>query len=43
MLCVVDEFTREALQIRVARRLISSDVIGVLAELCLMRGTPTHI
>ena len=43
MLCVVDEFTREALEIRVSRRLISSDVIGVLSELCLMRGTPTHI
>ena len=43
MLCVVDEFTREALEIRVARRLTSSDVIDVLADLCLMRGTPTHI
>jgi putative transposase len=35
MLCVVDEFTREALAIRVARRLTSSDVIDVLAELFL--------
>ena len=43
MLCVVDECTREALEIRVARRLVSSDVIGVLSELYLMRGTPTHI
>jgi putative transposase len=43
MLCVVDEFTREALAIRVARRLTSSDVIDVLAELFLSHGTPAHI
>ena len=43
MLCVVDEFTREALAIRVKRRLNSSDVLEVLAELMLARGTPSHI
>jgi hypothetical protein len=43
MLCVVDEFTREALAIRVARRLASHDVIEVLADLCLVRGVPKHI
>jgi putative transposase len=43
MLCVVDEFTREALAIRVKRRLNSSDVLEVLAELMLARGTPPHI
>src|SRR5215210_4762275 len=43
MLCVVDEFTREALAIRVARRLSSSDVIDVLADLFLAHGTPRHI
>jgi transposase InsO family protein len=43
MLCVVDEFTREALAIRVARRLDSDRVIEVLAELCLARGVPEHI
>lgn len=43
MLCVVDEFTREALAIRVARRLSSSDVIDVLADLFIARGAPTHI
>ncbi len=43
MLCVVDEFSREALAIRVNRRLNSSDVIETLAELMLERGTPTHI
>ena len=40
---VVDEFTREALAIRVARRLKASDVIDVLADLFLTRGTPSHI
>jgi putative transposase len=43
MLCVVDEFTREALAVRVARKLDSHDVIEVLAELCLARGVPEHI
>ena len=43
MLCVVDEFTREALAIRVARRLSSSDVIDVLADLFIAHGTPIHI
>jgi len=43
MLCVVDEFTREALAIRVARRLNSSDVIDVLADLMLARGAPEHV
>lgn len=43
MLCVVDEFTREALAIRVARKLDSHHVIEVLAELCLARGAPEHI
>jgi putative transposase len=43
MLCVVDEFTREALAIRVARKLSSTDVIDVLADLFLAHGTPAHI
>jgi transposase InsO family protein len=43
MLCVVDEFTREALAIKVARKLDSHNVIEVLAELCLVRGVPEHI
>ena len=43
MLCVVDEFTREVLAIRVKRKLNSSDVLEVLAELMLARGTPSHI
>lgn len=43
MLCVVDEFTREALAIRVERRLGSAEVLEVLAELMLERGVPGHI
>jgi putative transposase len=43
MLCVVDEFTREALAIKVARRLDSHHVIEVLADLCVTRGVPEHI
>jgi putative transposase len=40
---VVDEFTREALAIRVARQLRGVDVIDVLADLFITRGTPVHI
>jgi transposase InsO family protein len=43
MLCVVDEFTREALAIRVGRKLDSNHVIEVLADLCLVHGVPEHI
>jgi putative transposase len=43
MLNVVDEFTRECLAIRVARRLGSAEVIDVLADLFIARGTPAHI
>ncbi len=43
MLNIVDEFTREALAIRVSRRLNSSDVIDVLSDLFILRGVPAHI
>ena len=43
LLCVVDEFSREALAIRVARKLGAADVIDVLADLFIARGTPAHI
>ena len=43
MLNVVDEFTRECLAIRVGRKLGSADVIDVLADLFIARGTPGHI
>ena len=43
MLCVVDEFTREALAIQVARRLDSNHVIELLADLFVTRGVPEHV
>ena len=43
MLCMIDEFTRESLAIRVARKLKASDVIDALADLFILRGIPTHI
>jgi putative transposase len=43
MLCLLDEFTRECLAIKVARRLNSLDVIEMLAALCLERGVPAYI
>ncbi|QTI81070.1 IS3 family transposase (plasmid) [Roseomonas marmotae] len=43
MLNVVDEFTRECLAIRVARKLNSFDVIDVLTDLFIARGTPAHV
>lgn len=43
MLKVVDEFTRECLSIRVARRLSSADVIDVRADLFNTRGALAFI
>ena len=43
MLNVVDEFTRECLEIRVARKLGSVDVIDVLTDLFISRGVPAYI
>jgi transposase InsO family protein len=43
MLNVVDEFTRECLAIRVARRLKGADVIDVLSDLFILRGVPGHV
>ena len=40
---VVDEFTRECLAIRVGRRLGSTEVIDVLTDLFISRGTPAYI
>ena len=43
MLTLIDEYTRECLAIRVARRLGSYEVIEALADVMLCRGTPeTH-
>lgn len=43
MLNIVDEFTRECLAIKVARKLNSMDVLETLADLFLLRGVPAHI
>jgi putative transposase len=43
MLNVVDEFTRECLTIRVARKLGSVDVLDVLSDLFILRGIPGHV
>jgi putative transposase len=43
LLTLIDEFTRECLAIRVARRLNSTHVIEVLGECMLKHGTPEHV
>jgi len=43
ILAVVDEFTREALAIHVARRITAKDVVGVLESLMAERGVPGFI
>jgi len=43
MLCVIDEFTRESLAIRVKRRLNSNDVLETLADLMILRGPPAYV
>jgi putative transposase len=43
MLNIVDEYTRECLAIKVARKLNSMDVIETLADLFVLRGVPAHI
>ena len=40
---VVDEFTREALCIRVAHKLGAAGVVDVLADLFIVRGVPAYI
>jgi transposase InsO family protein len=43
MLTLIDEYTRESLVIRVARRLGRYEVIEALAEVMLFRGIPENI
>jgi transposase InsO family protein len=43
MLNVIDEFTRECLAIRVARKLKSIDVIDLLSDLFILHGVPGHV
>ncbi len=40
---VMDEFTRECIAIKVARRLTSYDVLDVLSQLFISRGVPKHV
>jgi hypothetical protein len=40
---LIDEFTRECLAIRVARRINSFGVIETMADVMLERGVPDHI
>ena len=43
LLTLIDEFTRECLAIRVARRINSFSVIETMADVMLERGVPEHI
>jgi putative transposase len=43
LLNIIDEFTRECLAIKVARKLRSKDVLEALGELFVKRGIPAHI
>lgn len=40
---IIDEYTREALMIRVDRKLNSTDVLDALTELFILRGPPEYI
>jgi hypothetical protein len=42
MLCIVDEFSRESLAIRVARKLKATDVIEAPCELFVSRAFLVH-
>jgi transposase InsO family protein len=43
ILVLIDEYTRECLALRVARRLSNLQVIDTLADVMLVRGIPEHI
>ncbi len=43
LLNIIDEYTRECLAIKVARKMNSEDVIDVLSKLFIKRGVPKHI
>jgi putative transposase len=40
---VIDEFTRDCIAIRVSRSLKAVDVMDVLTDPVILRGTPGHI
>ncbi len=43
ILNIIDEYTRECLAVRVARRITHWDVLAVLTDLFCERGVPVHI
>ena len=43
ILNIIDEYTRECLAIRVARKITSQDVIALLFQLIIFRGVPEHL
>ena len=43
ILNIIDEYTREALMIRVDRKLNSTDVVDALTDLFILRGAPEYI
>lgn len=43
MLNIIDEYTRECLAIKVARKLKAADVTDTLSQLFISRGMPKHI
>ncbi len=43
MLCLIYEFTHEALAIRVKRKLNSTDVLETLADVMILRGPPAYV
>ena len=43
ILTVIDEYTRECLALKVARKLKSVDVLETLADLFVLKGTPDYI
>jgi len=43
LMVVLDEWSRECLAIRVARRLRASDVLDVFADLMPVLGVPAHV
>ena len=43
MLVILDEFTREAPNIRVDRKLNSTDVVDALTDLFILRGPPAFV
>ena len=40
---IIDEFSRECLEIRVKRKLNSTDVVDALTDLFILRGIPAYI